>query len=133
MSEDQDFQKHHLPKPCTFCGQAAGYAPLEEMEYHGVGVYFCHTCNAEYLYYQSGEMASTSLYTEIHGRMYRWTVSIGRNSLWASATLWYVEKPGIPGKKKNEGLVPVKDFENPLPDVNPQNINEKLKTWLVFL
>jgi hypothetical protein len=65
--------------------------------------------------------------------MYRWTVSIGRNSLWASATLWYVEKPGIPGKKKNEGLVPVKDFENPLPDVNPQNINEKLKTWLVFL
>lgn len=134
MSEDQEFQNHHLPKPCQFCGQGAAYSPLNEMEYHGVGVYFCHSCSAEYLYYQSGGLASSSLYTEINGKMFRWTVVVGRNSMWCSATLWYIEKPGIPGKKKNEGMIPIKEFDYPnVPHLTPQNVNEKLRTWLVFL
>lgn len=132
MSEDEEFQKHHLPKPCQFCSNMAGYAPLDEMEKHNVGVYYCHTCKAEYLFFRDARMASVSLYTAIKDKMYRWTVtSVG------SAQLWYVSVPGIPGVKKNEGLVPIKSWDtsrgDTLPQLTPDNINEKLRTWLLFL
>jgi hypothetical protein len=110
----------------------AGYAPLDEMESHGVGVFFCHPCKAEYLYFQSGDLASSSLYTEINGRMYRWTMAYG-----GCGMLWFVKEPGIPGKKKNEGLEAVKSFDpdkgDIVPQLTPSNINEKLRTYLVFL
>jgi len=126
------FQHHHQPKPCQFCGRMAGYAPLDEMESHGVGVFFCEPCQAEFLYYQGGDLASSSLYTTVNHRMYRWTVTSGGHG-----QIWYVKEPGIPGKKKNEGLEAVKSFDpskgDIVPQLTPSNINEKLRTWLVFL
>ena len=125
-----DSSNKHAPKPCSFCNQDAKYTPLKEMSYHGVGIYFCYTCNTEYLYYQSGDLASTSIYTEISGKMYRWTITSMN-----SCHLWQIKTPGIPGVKKNEGLFLIKNFSSndALPNITPQNINEKIKTWLVFL
>lgn len=125
---DQEFQRHHQPKPCQFCANGASYAPLDEMEKHGVKVYFCYECRAEYLYFSDGLAASVSLYTEINQRMYRWTVT-SQNV----AQLIYIKNPGIPGTRKNENLEFIKSFQKDFPQVTPQNINEKLRTWLVFL
>lgn len=123
-----DFQKHHLPKPCMFCPNMAGYYPLNETSQYGIAVHFCHTCQAEYLFYQSGDKASVSLYTEINGKTYRWTVLSSND-----ATLWWIKEPGIPGQKKNEGLVVVRSFEAPAPQLTPSNVKEKIQLWLPFL
>jgi hypothetical protein len=131
MSEDQDFQKHHQPKPCSHCGGFAGYAPIPEMDYHEADVYFCHRCQAEYIYFRgTGNLASVSLYTTINGKMYRWSTNrtIGQ--------LWRIKIPGIPGEKKNEGVEMIRSF-NPdvgeaIPNITPENIEEKIRTILVF-
>ena len=126
------FQKHHQPKPCTYCGGPAGYAPIAEMDYHEADVYFCQRCRAEYVYFRRTDfLANTSLYVDIGEKTYRWseTRSIGQ--------LWYVEKPGEPGKKKNEGMKLVRSFSPDLgetiPGITPFNIEEKVRTILVFL
>jgi len=106
----------------------AGYHPLEAMERHNVSVYFCHPCQAEYLFFRDGSRASVSLYTTIKDKMYRWTVtSVG------SAQLWHVKEPGVPGVKVNEGMFTVKSFSGNIPQLTPDNINEKVRTWLLFL
>lgn len=127
MSEAKEIPKHQAPKPCQFCGLDANYTPLDKMERHSVGVHFCYNCNAEFLYYKSGAKASFSLYTKINNKLYRWTVA-GQ-----SGTIWYVDKPGVPGVSVNEGMTAVKTFYDDVPDITPQNINDKLKTWLLFL
>lgn len=120
--------KYHHLKPCRFCINGASYAPLNEMEKHDIKVYFCHDCKAEYLYFPDGLAASVSLYTEINQRMYRWTVSSQH-----VAQLTYIKDPGIPGTRKNENLEFIKSFKKDYPHITPQNINEKIRVWLVFL
>ena len=120
------------PKPCKFCKGDAVYAPVEEMVRHGVGVFFCHKCQAEYLYFWDGPCASTSLYTEINHKTYRWTISsVG------TGTLAHILDPGIPGKKKNGKVEMLKYFDpkmgHKVHQLTPQNVNEKLRTWLLFL
>lgn len=119
-------------KPCQFCNNEPVDSPVEEMSRYGVSVYYCHTCQAEYLYFRSGTCASVSLYTTISDRCYRWTVTSAN-----TAQLWHIKEPGVPGVKKNEGMVPVKSFDEKdgdhLPKLTPLNVNEKLRTWLLFL
>lgn len=127
---DKEFQAHHLPQPCMFCPNMAGYSPLGEMEYFRVSVYFCHNCNAEYLYYRDGTRASHSLYIKIEEKTYRWTVTCA-----GEAVLFYVKEPGIPGVKKNEGLTAIMSFnkDDKYPYITPQTIETKIRVWLPFL
>lgn len=119
-------------KTCQFCTKEISDAPVNEMAKHGVGVYFCHPCQAEYLYFRSGTCASVSLYTTINERCYRWTVTSVD-----TAQLWYVKEPGIPGVRKNEGMEPVKGFSksdgDTIPELTPSNVNGKIRVWLPFL
>lgn len=132
MSNDR-FIRQNSPKPCKFCGKAAAYSPLEEMERHGVHVYFCRDCSAEYLFYWDGTLGSTSLYTEIGKNTYRWSVSHDETT----AVLWHIKNPGEPGRRINTDLVSIKSFDTRKGEVvhalTPENINEKVKTWLLFL
>lgn len=116
---------------CKFCQDQATYAPLNEMEVHGVKVFFCHECQAEYVVFPDGTVASTSLYTKINQKMYRWTVTSVGNGI-----IYHVVEPGIPGVKKNK-LSMVKHFNSKdgqaIQNLTPQNVNDKLKTWLIFL
>lgn len=134
MSKDgRQFERQNTPKPCKFCNNGATFSPLEEMERHGVHVYFCHTCKAEYLYYWDGALASVSIYTEIGAKMYRWTTSHDE----VTGTLSYVKNPGVPGSRRNTNLEHLKYFDTRKGDVvhslTPANVNEKIKTWLLFL
>jgi len=136
MSEAADFQKYHQPWPCKFCGRPASYVPLNMSTSGGVSVdiYFCHNCRAEYMlsFRKNGEIVSTSLYTEINGETYRWTVSFGFYQF------QHIKHPGTPGLVKNEGISQIKGlFFNGnkgdiIPDITPENINEKLRTYLLF-
>lgn len=129
MSQN-NFQKHYLPYPCHYCGQGAGYAPLEELVAFGVDVYFCTQCSAEYVFWsrsERDECTSLSLYTEINSKIFRLTF---HNN--GTANLWYIKNPGTPGTRANRDLEMIKAFECH-PDANPTNINEKIKTWLVFI
>lgn len=125
----EEVQKSHS---CQFCGQPADHAPIREMKDRGVNVYFCHSCMAEYLVCKNGYVSSVSLYTQINHNMYRWTVTSS-----GSGTVWHIIDPGEPGVKKNGRVVLIKFFEPSfdyaLPNINPKNINNKLRTWLVFL
>jgi hypothetical protein len=126
---DKEFQKYHKPHPCQFCGQGAGYAPLPDRDTKGVSIYFCHPCQAEYLVYWDGPQASVSLYTEINGETYRWT-STNANTY----TLNHIIDPGVPGVRGNGDIKLIRYFRDiPNPNVTPQNVKEKVRTWLVFL
>ncbi len=133
MNEDKEFQKHNSPKACKFCGRGSTFAPLEEMEEHGVHVYFCHPCKAEYLYYWDDTLASTSLYVEIGSKTYRWTVSHDE----ITGALWHVKTPGVPGRRRNVDLIIIKSFDTRKGEVvhvlTPETVTDKIKTWLLFL
>lgn len=131
MSED--FQEYHLPKACKFCSNMAAYSPLHELDSSinkRIAIYFCVDCKAEYLYWRHNDSLYTwSLYTNINDKVYRWSV-IQDDDL---ASLWLVKVPGVPGIQVNKGVSHIKSFDAPLPDITPTNINEKIRTWLVFL
>lgn len=123
--------------PCKFCSKTADYSPIHELDstvfQQRLLVYFCSDCKAEYLVYKrSNKLYSTSLYTKINDRLYRWSV-ISEDS----AQLWLVKEPGLPGISINKGLSIVKSFfpleGDAIPALTPENINEKIRTWLVFL
>lgn len=114
---------------CKFCSQPTQHAPLEDMSKHGINIFFCHHCQTEYTFWQSGDSSSQSIYAMINNRMYRWTIT----SESGKAYLWHIGKPGIPGVFKNEETTMIKVFKNDVPEITPQNFAEKLKTYLVFL
>jgi hypothetical protein len=97
------------------------------MSRFGVGITFCHTCLAEYMFYRDGHLSHYSLYTTIGDRMYRWT------QIKMYGYLRYVAEPGVPGVSPNKGMQMIKSFTVDVPDITPTNINEKLRTYLVFL
>lgn len=130
MSQDE-LPKYHLPFPCKYCGRGAGYAPLQELVSYGVDVYFCKPCSAEYVFWARASKdegyTSCSLYTEINSKVFRLTFQSD-----GTANLWYVKTPGVPGTRANRDLEMIKSFSQH-PDAIPSNINEKIKTWLVFI
>lgn len=117
---------------CRFCQKDARYAPIAELDAHGMKVYFCDECSAEYVFYAAGLLSHYSLYTTINTKMYRWTRSMSAYS-GGRAWLRYIETPGIPGAVANKDVSLIKTFFGDVPDITPQNINEKLKTYLVFI
>jgi hypothetical protein len=118
-------------KTCKFCQQETQFVPLiDERINETFDIYFCATCNAEYLcIVGESKIWSYSLYTDINEKLYRWTVSgiMG-------AHVWHIGKPGIPGKIPNKNTKLITTIkQEPLPDVTPQNVNHKLRTWITFL
>lgn len=120
---------------CRFCEKEADYAPLPEMEEYNIKIFYCKKCQAEYVFYESGKLANYSLYVTINDKLYRWAVTVGG----AHARMSYVEYPGIPGFKRNQGLQTLATFGtcgqngNQIPDITPSNIPQKLRTYLVML
>lgn len=123
-------------KECNFCHKETVYAPIAIVGTHNANdrsrslrVHYCTNCAAEYVYWShDGELGSVHLYTIVNGKMYRWSTSTGEKK----GRLWYVEKPGIPGVKPNEGLVLLKTLEEH-PDLTPENVGEKIRFMLPFL
>lgn len=115
-------------KTCIFCKNDAEFKPLKDMSIH-FDIYYCFVCDAEFLYMvDSDELWSHNLYTYIQGELYRWSASgLG------PGYIWHIGQPGIPGVSANRGgklLLSLK--QQPLPDVTPQNIKHKLRTWITF-
>tara|TARA_R110000868_G_scaffold67046_5_gene199240 strand:- start:3665 stop:3862 length:198 start_codon:yes stop_codon:yes gene_type:complete len=46
--------------------------------------------------------------------------------------LWFIEEPGTPGKSINKKLKLITSISHDL-NVNPANVNKKIKTILTFL
>lgn len=112
---------------CGYCKKEAVYSPLKDMEVHEVKVYFCHSCNAEYLFWQDGSLASQSLYVTINNKMYRWTEGAGIYQL------WYVKTPGEPGVRINQNMESIKAFRfDNYPVITPENIEQKVKIMLLM-
>lgn len=112
---------------CIYCKKEVPPAPLPEMEAHAATVFFCHDCKAEYVFWSDGILASHSLYTEISGRTYRWTVGGGIGQI------WYVGDPGEPGVRVNKNMQSIKAFSfKNCPNITPTNIQQKIKNILVL-
>jgi len=124
---------------CTFCNKGAPYMPQKEMEQYGAKVYYCKRCHAEYIHWEGGARATTSIYITINDKLYRWSYA---NLSWdkmPTARLWYIEHPGIPGETRNQGCVVLASFGphgthgTSIPDITPRNVKQKIKTYLVML
>lgn len=113
---------------CKFCHGEAVYSPIEDLKQHAINIFFCDTCRAEYLAFPDSRISSVSIYTEINNKMYRWTTTSNNRG-----TLSIIKNPGIPSNRKNEGVIYVLSFNNILPNtVTPDNIQQKIKAWLIF-
>lgn len=115
---------------CLYCKFDAVYSPIEQMERMNINVYWCKNCHVEYLKSVDCEAFSgVSLYTVINQKLYRWTISCGR------ATLWYVKEQGIPGIQANRGCIMLLSIspDQLQPIITPENINQKIKAYLLFL
>jgi len=101
------------------------------MENHGIKVYFCDTCFAEYTFWQDGEPMSENLYVTVRDKLYRWNYSPSTDT----ARLWYIKSPGIPGTRKNDDVKLIHTFKgyNDIPNITPANFEEKLRTYLLFI
>jgi hypothetical protein len=132
---------YYDPLTCHYCSGEAGYYPLDIMEEHNIKIYFCNDCNVEYLKSWSNSFKkwftqkpfAISMYTKINGKMYRWSITTGVSV----GVLWMVGNPGIPGLTPNSKLEVVKTFNESrgdvVPNITPKNIEEKVRTYLVFL
>lgn len=113
---------------CHFCLEQISSAPIEELTKFGMQVYFCHTCLAEYVFVGNGKSLSHyNLYATINNKMYRWTIND------SCALLRYVKCPGQVGSIVNRDLGILKIFKSDIPIITPQNIKDKLQTYLIFL
>jgi hypothetical protein len=117
--------------PCQFCQQPAPYSPIEELETIAVSAYWCDNCQAELLYFKdSDHVNSWSLYVAFNNRVYRWTVGASGN-----AALIYVKNAELPRTRVSQDvekllLIPRGSTQ---PVITPQNIEQKVKTYLLFL
>lgn len=117
---------------CLFCFNLATPAPQKKLDAYGIYVRFCHKCMVEYISHEDRSKVNYySLYTTINDKVYRWTVSTLERPLYA--WLRHVQNPGIPGYMINKDMVVIKRFKDDIPNITPQNINEKVKTYLIFL
>lgn len=111
---------------CQFCQQPAQDSPIPGTSTNRILLFFCHPCQAEYLVWtSSNKQSSVSLYTTIDNKLYRLTTTDYQS------TLSYIQDPGIPGQKRNKNIKTIKCFEQ-LEDINPKNINEKIKLFITF-
>lgn len=121
-------------KICHYCQQVVPHRPLEQMESRNIKVYFCATCQAEYTYFppwNEGDLAGQHLYVTINNQLYRWSLG---GPLKETAYLWHIREPGIPGVKPNRKTKLLKHFDKGEQlDINPQNIEAKIKFMLLFL
>lgn len=116
-------------KECIFCHRAVPLTPIEILKDY-MYVYFCHPCQAEYctLSITNTEL-SYHIYTMINNKMYR--LSHHYNS--DRVQIWFIGLPGIPGKLENRELSLILTLSKDiLPEITPDNVNEKLRTYIVF-
>lgn len=114
---------------CKFCQKLATFAPLEEMSRRNISIFYCHHCSAEYTFWSDGSPSSEAVYTYINLKLYRWVITPDNNA----GYLWYIKEPGMPGLLPNKGASLIKEFKEDVPAITPTNIEEKLKTYLVFI
>lgn len=129
---------------CKFC---QGTAPLKtnpaiiEKGLGGIAdIYWCETCSLETIHWHQSKRISYSLYIEINGKTFRWSTYSDQPEY---ATLWRIGTPGIPGETINEDVKCVAAFGEDsggflraadiIPKITPQNIKQKLATYLAFL
>jgi hypothetical protein len=114
-----------MTKLCNFCQKETVYVPLSINPKYKFEVHYCYDCAAEFV----DKPAAVHLYKEINNRMYRWSVEEVGNM----ARIWYVGEPGVPGRRPNRKMRLVKSFKENFPQVNPKNIERKLRFMLLFL
>jgi len=114
-----------MTRLCNFCQKETIYVPLIVSPKHQFEVYYCYDCEAEYVDNTGG----IHLYTTLNGTMYRWSIEVGGTI----GRLWRVGEPGIPGERPNRKMRLIKNFKEHIPEITPQNIQEKLKLILVFM
>lgn len=130
--DDLDINHKELSEKqfCIFCNQEVKYSPLKEMEDYDIKVYFCHKCDAEYLFWKnSKKLISWSLYFKVKNKLYRWT----KKSNFNEVTLWLIKNPGAPSSRKNEDLKSIKTIKDHIPEVNPNNIKKIVSAYLLFI
>jgi len=133
---------------CQYCQQPTESIHLPEFDDYGAFIRFCHACQAEQLCWSSDEaIISNSLYAKINNRLYRWTVAsspvvdqlgIPFNIV---GSLWHVidaigYEPGMGTFHTREiaNMEHIKTFRGEIaPILTPQNIEQKIRTWLMML
>lgn len=128
-------------KICDFCHRETKYVPLVikatvpnfganvAARQRSIRVHFCYGCQAEYVFWlgPNGE-PTVHLYVSINDAVYRWSV----DSDGIFGRLWHIKEPGVPGVKQNTKSDLLKTFKGNLPDITPQNIDEKIRFILLW-
>lgn len=113
----------HENKICCYCGQHLEFIN----ESSDLENYKCNSCNTEFSYVEN-RRALTVMFTDINNITYK----IISNGFGLYITNIYTLKTKS-GKEIKQTNV-IKEFSfNEMPNITPQNINEKIKLILTFL
>lgn len=116
---------------CDFCKQEAPHTPIQALESKGLKIYFCENCNTEYTLWNDQTPAARHMYVTINDKLYRWTIT--RAGQGVKAYLRYYKDPGIPGAMVNRNQELLQIFTESIPEITPDNIEQKIRFILLFL
>ncbi len=121
-------------KKCLFCESNLNEHKIIFYEREGLDILSCKKCMIKYIYFKSGKLAFYSIYKQINGKIYNWSF----NDLSNRSTIRYINaaEDELTYEYLEESLF---ELEHTLisvdntPKITPDNIEHKLKTYLLFL
>jgi hypothetical protein len=116
-----------MNKSCKYCNSKLISISCEENYLYNITILYCIECRAEYFYISNDKLSSISLYTSINDKIYRWTEIIN-----GVRQLWHVIKYERPGSRSLINNKKILTIKNSSINLNPKNIQEKIKSYLNF-
>lgn len=113
---------------CKYCNLKIYTLLLDELSNFDICVYYCNFCKVEFCYFiNKNKMASTSFYSKINSKYYRLTIPVV-----GQYQLWHIKDSNDLHTRKYHKINLILSLEEK-PNINPQNINEKIKNWITFV
>jgi len=112
---------------CKFCHRQSSPSDLPIFKNRGISIFFCFPCNSEYLVHSGYPHKDyINLYHNYNNFLYKFSIHS------SASYLYQINSPGKPGKSFNKDIHLIKSFDSFL-NISPDNINEKLQSYLVFI
>lgn len=126
-------------KICLFCKSKLEYCPSSHYDDSQLLCYVCKDCPIKYVYFMQGALGMYSMFVNLKDKEYRWDF-YHPDSSYKDSTIYQINylinKNHIPVYKygmcinctSSKSLLIIDNPQN----ITPQNVAQKLKTYLLF-
>lgn len=108
---------------CPFCNKNIPLVPNNELNINNIYIYFCEACNCELLELNKKIIACVSLFVTVNSKLLRYSKSSSNK-----CNIWSVNPQDIHSRLGVKIVTKLPDGLN----LNPTNLEEKIKMFIVF-